>query len=366
MNRARWLGSVILLAALSACGSSVSSPEPPVPVLVVHPQPADAAHAQVYPGEIRAREEAALSFRVGGKLLRREVDAGQRVQRGQRLAQLDGVDFALQAQAAQARYSAAGADLKRARDEFDRYAALAGQQLISRSLLDAQETALKAAQSQADATRAALEVARNQLRYAELTAPADGVIASRLAEAGQVVSAGQPVYVLASDGAREVLIAVPERDIAGISTGQAVDVEVWNQPGVRWQGHIRELAAAADPQTRTWAARVSLPPEALEAVELGQSARVWVRRDAPSTLAVPLTAIQPGTSPQGARVWVVDPVTATIQARAVTLGRYGSQSVPVLSGLAQDDWIVAAGGHLLREDQPVIAVDRSNRSVLEP
>jgi len=357
----------LCLIALTACGASESPPAPRVPVLVVHPQRADAANAQAYPGEIRAREEAALSFRVGGKLLRREVDAGQRVQRGQRLAQLDAADFALQVQTARAQHAAAEADLKRAQDEFDRYTALADGQLISRSLLDAQATALKAAQSQLEAARAALDVARNQARYAELSAPADGVIATRLAEAGQVVAAGQPIYVLASDGAREVAIALPETDIAGFSVGQNVEVELWNQPGKRWPGQIRELAAAADPQTRTWAARVNLPPEALDSVELGQSARVLTTRNAhASAVQVPLTAIQPGATPDAASVWIVNPATRTIESRAVTSGAYGSQSVPILSGLEPDDWIVAAGGHLLHQGQPVIALDRHNRPVLEP
>jgi len=366
MNRARWIGSVILVLLLSACGSSVPPSELPVPVLVTQPQPVATIRARAYPGEIRAREEAPLSFRVGGKLLERDVDAGQRVQRGQRLAQLDVADFTLQAQAAQAQYIAAEADLNRARDEFERYTALADGQLVSRSLLDAQKTALKAAQSQRDAARAALEVARNQTRYAALTAPADGVIATRLAEAGQVIAAGQPVYTLASDGAREVLIAVPEGDIKDIRIGQALEVELWNRPGARWQGHLREIAALADPQTRTWAARVSLPPEALDVVELGQSARVWVAGDGQASLQVPLGAIQPGASAQEVTVWVVDPSTRTLQARAVTPGGYGSQFVPILDGLNPDEWVVAAGGHLLREGQPVIPLDRHHRPVLEP
>jgi len=126
------------------------------------------------------------------------------------------------------------------------------------------------------------------------------------------------------------------------------------------------LAAAADPQTRTWAARVSLPLDALAAVELGQSARVWLMGGAKAALQVPLSAIQPGTAPDAPAVWVVDPASGTIAARAVTPGTYGSQFVPVLSGLAAEDWVVAAGGHLLREGQRVIAVDRHNRPVLEP
>lgn len=334
-------------------------------MLVVHPGGSEGAAISAFPGEVRAREEAALAFRVGGKLLRRHVDAGDQVKKGQVLAELDVADYALQARAAQAQYAAAEADLVRARDEQKRYETLATQQLVSRSALDAQTAAFKAAQAQANAARSNLEVARNQATYAELRAPENGVIASRQAEAGQVLAAGQTVYTLAAAGAREVAIALPESGIRDFRVGQAVQVELWSQPGQRWPGSIREIAPAADAQARTYASRVSLAPEAWSEVELGQSARVFIAHDKNAALTVPLAAVQQGTSPQQASVWVVEP-GGTLQARVVSLGAYGAQDVPVLSGLTAQDWVVAAGGHLLREGQAVIAVDRKNQPVIAP
>ncbi|MCL7715658.1 efflux RND transporter periplasmic adaptor subunit [Stenotrophomonas mori] len=365
MSPVRWIGGSLLVAALAACGGPETASAPAVPALVVHPEGEGAALA-AYPGEVRAREEAALSFRVGGNLLRRSVDAGQRVKKGQLLAELDVADYALQARASQAQYAAAEADLVRARDDHRRYAALAEQQLVSRSALDAQTAALKAAQGQADAARSNLDVARNQAGYAQLRAPEDGVIASRQAEAGQVVAAGQTIYTLAADGAREVAIALPESSIRDFAVGQAMQVELWSRPGKRWPGTLREIAPAADAQARTYAARVSLADEALEAVELGQSARVFAAHPRTGALRVPLAAVQPGASPQQAAVWVLDPAKGTVHLRAVRLGAYGAEQVPVLSGLAAGDWVVAAGGHLLREGQPVAAVDRSNQPVAAP
>lgn len=366
MTNLRWIGASLLLAVLSACGKPEPAPVAAVPVLVMHPVGSDGAAISAFPGEVRAREEAALGFRVGGKLLRRKVDAGDLVKKGQVLAELDVADYALQASAAQAQYAAAEADLVRARDDQKRYQALAEQQLVSRSTLDAQTAAFKAAQAQANAARSNLEVARNQAAYAELRAPEDGVIASRQAEAGQVLAAGQTVYTLAAAGAREVAIALPESGIRDFRVGQAVQVELWNQPGQRWPGSIREIAPAADAQARTYATRVSLAPEAWSAVELGQSARVFIAHDSNAALTVPLAAVQQGSSPKQASVWVVDPASGTLQARAVALGAYGAQSVPVLSGLKAEDWVVAAGGHLLREGQAVIAVDRNNQPVIAP
>lgn len=363
MKNVQRIGSTLLLALLAACGKPEAAHDVAVPVLVVHPGSADGQVINAFPGEVRAREESPLSFRVGGNMVRREVDAGQRVKKGQVLAELDAADYALQARAAQAQYAAAEADLVRARDDQQRYAKLATQQMVSQSALDAQTAAFKAAQGQANAARSNLDVARNQAEYAQLKAPADGVIATRLAEAGQVVAAGQTIYTMAGDGGREVAIALPESAIRDFAVGQDVMVELWNQPGKQWPGSIREISPAADAQARTYATRVSLAAEALTEVELGQSARVFALAGQAGTLRVPLAAIQMGANDQ-ASVWVVNPSTGKVEARKVGIGAYGADSVPVLSGVTAADWVVAAGGHLLREGQPVTAVDRKNQPVV--
>lgn len=365
MNNVRWIGSGLLAVMLAACGKQDAEPAAPIPVLVVQAGTVAGQEVAAYPGEVHAREESPLSFRVGGNLVKRHVDAGQRVRKGDLLAELDAADFASQASASQAQLAAAEADLVRARDDQKRYAALAEQQLVSRSTLDAQTAAFKAAQGQANAARANLAVARNQTGYAQLRAPADGVIASRQAEAGQVVGAGQTVFTLAADGGREVLIALPESNIRQYQVGQAVQVELWNAPGQMLDGTIREIAPAADAQARTYAARVSLSEDAAKQVELGQSARVFAAAGRSGTLQLPLGAVLRGAN-GAASVWVVNPANGAIKATPVTVGAYGPDAVPVLSGVAAQDWVVAAGGHLLREGQTVTPVDRQNRPLLKP
>lgn len=365
MNNVRWMSGGLLALMLAACGKQDVEPAAPIPVLVVQPGTVSGQEVAAYPGEVHAREESPLSFRVGGNLVKRHVDAGQRVRKGDLLAELDAADFASQASASQAQLAAAEADLVRARDDQKRYATLAQQQLVSQSTLDAQTAAFKAAQGQANAARANLAVARNQTGYAQLRAPADGVIASRQAEAGQVVGAGQTVFTLAADGGREVLIALPESNIRDYKVGQQVQVELWNAPGQMLPGTIREIAPAADAQGRTYATRVSLAPEAAAEVELGQSARVFAAAGRAGTQQVPLGAVLRGTDGR-ASVWVVNPADGAIKATPVTVGAYGPDAVPVLSGVAAQDWVVAAGGHLLREGQVVTPVDRQNRPVLKP
>jgi multidrug efflux system membrane fusion protein len=358
--------AALLVGVLAGCGNDDAADPGPRPVLVARPQAGTDAATIAYAGEVRAREESALSFRVGGNLVRRLVDVGDVVRRGQILAELDPDDLRLQAQAAQAQAAAAEAELQRTAADRARYQALLADQLISRSAYDQANTAYKAAAGQANAARANLDVARNQAGYAQLRAPHDGVIASRQAEAGQVVGAGQTIFTFSGDTGREVAIALSEARIRDFRVGQPVLVELWSAPGQRLPGTIREIAPAADPQARTYAARVALPPESARAVELGQSARVYVQQDghraAPS---VPLSAIQRGANGATA-LWVVDPATRKLTSRAVKLGPYAEDRVPVLDGLDADAWVVVAGGHLLREGQRVEPVDRQNRPVLPP
>lgn len=349
-----------IAAMAAACGSDEPEAVPSRPVLVTQPAGGAQAALSAFAGEVRAREESELAFRVGGNLVQRNVDVGAQVKRGDVLAVLDAQDLALQAQAAQAQLAAADADMARARGDRDRFAKLVDAQLVSRSAYEAQVAAFKAAEGQARAARSQLEVSRNQAGYAQLRAPRDGVIAERLVEAGQVVAAGQTVFTLAADGGRDVRISLPEARIRDFSIGQPVMVELWSAPGRRYPGTVREISPAADPRTRTYAARVALSTEAAAAVELGQSARVYAQDNgSKAALSVPLSAVQRGGDGTTS-VWVVD-AAGTARSRPVILGPYGENSVPVLKGLKADEWVVAAGGHLLGEGQAVIPVDRANK-----
>ncbi|NLW97901.1 MAG: efflux RND transporter periplasmic adaptor subunit, partial [Xanthomonadaceae bacterium] len=257
MDASRRFGPLLFAVAsfglLAACGGHDAAPPGPRPVLVERAGAADGASVASYPGEVRAREESPLAFRIGGNLVRRHVDAGEAVKRGQLLAELDPGDQRLAVQAAQAQLSAASAELERVRADRERYAALVRDQLVSQSAMDAQEAAWKAAEERVRAARAELEVARNQAGYSQLLAPRDGVIASRQAEAGQVLAAGQTVFTLAADSGREVAIALPESRVGDVAIGQQAEVELWSAPGRRLRGSVREIAAAADPQARTYA-----------------------------------------------------------------------------------------------------------------
>ena len=355
--------AVLAAATMSACGSDEQVVDAPVPVLVQ--QPAEASGAvQAFAGEVRARHETPLSFRVGGKVATRAVDVGDRVVAGQVLAELDAQDLRLNSEGLTAQRAAARADERLAQTEFDRVQVLSERQLVSRSLLDARQNALDAAKARRQQAEAQSQVAGNQASYAVLRAPADGVVALRQIEAGQVVTAGQMAFGLAEDGEREVAIALPEGDVARFAVGQSVQVELWAAPDQRLPGTVREIAPAADPQARTFATRISLAlPEGVRA-ELGGSARVYARNAEASGVAVPLSALlQQGGKPM---LWVLDAERMRVVGKTVETGPYGEAEVPILAGLAADDWVVVSGAHLLREGQRVAPVDRNNRPVTLP
>ena len=349
---------VCLLFLLSGCGQQEPAKISISPAMVVQPQPSALA-SQSYPGEVRARFDPQLAFRIGGKVTRRLVDEGERVKANQPLAELDPQDVRLQLDATRAQVAAGQANLNLVRAERDRYKTLLDRQMVSRSQFDNAENLYRSGEAKLQQLKAEQDVASNQASYAVLRAPQDGVIAQRQVEVGQVVSAGQTVFTLAADGEREVLISLPEQDFGRFKIGLPVAVELWSQPGQRFSGRIRELSPSADPKSRTFAARIAFTAGKVPA-ELGQSARVFIQSEGASSLSVPLSAL---TAENGAAyVWRVGQGNKLEQV-PVRVGPFGENSVPVLEGLKADDWIVAAGVHVLHPGQEVRPIDRSNRAI---
>ena len=349
---------VSLAFLLSACGHEEPVQTTVRPAMVVQPEPS-ARGMDSYPGEVRARYEPDLAFRIPGKVSRRLVDEGERVKANQPLAELDPQDVRLQLEASRAQVAAAQANLSLVRAERDRYKTLLDRQMVSRSQFDNAENLYRSGEARLQQIKAEFDVANNQAGYAVLRAPQDGVVAKRAVEVGQVVAAGQTVFTLATDGEREVLISFPEQSFGRFKIEQPVSVELWTQPGQRFAGRIRELSPAADPKSRTFAARIAFSTGKVPA-ELGQSARVFIQSADVVPLSVPLSAL---TAENGATyVWRVD-ANNTLQKTPVRVGAFGENSVPVLEGLNASDWVVAAGVHVLHEGQQVRPVDRSNRVV---
>ena len=343
--------SAALVTTLVAC-SKVEAPQEPLrSVKLLTVAGSDLNLGGEYAAEVRARVETRLGFRVGGKLVQRPAEPGQRVAAGQLLALVDAQDFQLAAQAAQAQVSAAQSQRDLAAAEFKRFEALKVQNFISGAELERREASLKAADAALNQAKAQAQAPGNQAGYARLTASHAGVITAVEAEVGQVVSAGQPVVRLAHDGPRDAVFAVSESAIMAIKMGQSMQATVLST-GQTVQGTVREMAASADPVTRTYAVKLALAP----GVALPLGATLNVR--APGLTSAVASAIKLPTSAlrqegQGTAVWVLDEASMTVNSQAVQLGQVDGNEVVVSSGLKPGQKVVSAGVHVLSPGQKV-------------
>jgi len=303
-----------------------------------------------YTGEVHARYETDLAFRVAGRAQSRAVEVGTQVRAGQTIATLDPSDYALAATAAQAQRVAAESEAKLAQQDLQRYTELRAQNFIAQAELDRRQTATDAAQARVRQLRAEATRQGNQQAYTRLSAPHAGVVTALFVEAGQVVAAGQPVAQLAKNGEREVSINVPENALDALRAARTLKIGLWSAPGVSYAGRLRELSPMADAASRTYRARVSiLQPDA--AVKLGMTATVEVDGQATSSLSVPQSALfKISGQPQ---VWVVDQKTGKVAARSVRLGELTGDRAAIVTGLIAGEWVVTAGVHKIAPGQQV-------------
>ena len=307
-----------------------------------------------YAGEVRARVESRVGFRVAGKIVQRQAELGQRVRAGQILAQLDPRDYQLATDAARAQLASATTQRDVAAADFKRYQTLKDQNFISGAELERRSATLKSAQSTLDQARAQLSSQGNQASYTTLVADVAGVVTSIDAEPGQVVAAGTPVVRIAQDGPRDMVFAVPEDKVALITPGSAVVVRGWSG-GAPLAGKVREVAASADPATRTFQVKVAIettdgaPPPALGSTvyatpkALGHSGAVAIK--------LPTTALR--QQGQSTAVWVYDAATGTVKSQVVQIATADGNDAVVAAGLAPGMQVVATGVHVLSPGQKV-------------
>jgi multidrug efflux system membrane fusion protein len=353
-----------MLLALSACSPKQESPEPVRSVKLLTVGMSELNVQAEYAAEVRARVESRIGFRVGGKMIMRQAEVGQRVQAGQVLAEIDVQDFVLAAQAAQAQVVGAKSQRDLAAADFKRYEALLAQNFISPAELERRSATLKAAQATLDQAMAQAQSQSNQASYAKLTAPSAGVITGVEAETGQVVSAGQAIVRFAQDGPRDAVFAVPEHVVSTLKLGQKMSATLIGNTQ-NYLGKVREIGSSADPVTRTFAVKLAL--DKAEALPLGISLNVHAPQlsgSQPEVLKVPTSAIrQEGTQ---TAVWVFDPQTSTVNSQIVQVATADGNDVVIAAGLRPGQQIVSAGVHVLSPGQKVIAFNASTQPVTSP
>jgi RND family efflux transporter MFP subunit len=342
------LGFSVLLAA---CSRPVPQAEPVRAVRVFTVALSDFGANSEFAGDVRARVESRLGFRVAGKLVKRAVEVGQRVKAGQVLAQLDAQDYKLAADAARAQLAVVATNRDLAAADFKRFKDLKEQNYISGAELERREATLKAAQAQFDQAQAQLSAQGNQAGYTTLVADVSGVVTAVEAEQGQVVAAGTPIVRIAADGPRDVVFAVPEDKVAALKLGSAVAVRAWAQAS-QWTGTVREIAAGADPVTRTFAVKVALP--GADAPALGTT--VYAVPNAlghagVKIIKIPTSALRQVS--QTTAVWVLDVPTMTVKSQTVQVATADGNDAVIASGLEPGMQVVSAGVHVLSNGQKV-------------
>lgn len=344
---------LMLVAALAGCSAETAeTPKEPVrPVKVVEIAPAATTRELSYSGAVRARSEAPAGFRVGGKIVDRQVDIGDRVIAGDVLARIDATDYELSLASARASLVAAERQVETADFALKRADQLFKQQVTAKAQLEQAQLTYNQAVAARDSARATLSQAENQVGYAALKADRDGIVTAVHADAGQVVAAGTPVVTVAVDGEKEVSIAVPEGDVFAFSPGKAVEVSLWSNDNLALKGTVREVAGSADSASRTFAVRVSLPSD--RRVLLGMTASVKTVADSDQPLfSLPLSALARGPSDRPI-VWTVDPAVETVHERTVTVVDFSEAGVRVSEGLKAGDLVVVAGTQFMTEDLKV-------------
>ena len=336
-------------AVFSGCGKE-AAPEQKIPLVRTQTVALGAtAQGANYAGSVHGRYEKNMAFQVGGQIVARNVQLGDRVPAGTVMMQIDTKDVAQKADAADAQAEAAYAQMTLAGTNLARYRELFAAQAIAASVLDQYQTAYDAAAANYQALSAQAVQAHNLLSYASLTADADGVVSGVTAEAGQVVAAGQTVLTFVETGELEVEINVPENRLSDIAVGNAVEVSFWAMNDAKTRGVVREIAPMADKTTRTYKVRVSVPaPPA--GMELGMTANVHVAGAKPAAkeVTLPLSAIyQTGEKPC---VWIVS--DGKVSLREVAVVSFGANEARV-TGLSSGDVVVTAGVHKLHEGEEV-------------
>ncbi len=308
------------------------------PVKVVRVVPDAKTATQTYTGVVRARYEADLGFRVGGKVTARLVEVGDAVRAGQPLARLDPTDYDLAVKSAEAELTAAEAAARNAASEDDRFRRLAGSGATSQSEADRTRDTRKSAAARVDQLTRAVTLARNRLGYCTLAADADGVVMALSVEVGQVVAEAQPVARVARDGDREAVVSVPENRVAEARAATA-RATLWSVAGPGYPAVLRELSPSADPTTRTYQARFTLQQTKDEAT-LGRTVTVHLAGpNASARFALPLAALT--RHGDGPAVWRVDGDRLVLT--PVTVADYREDAVVVTAGVGAGDVVVAAG-----------------------
>ena len=346
-----WLVLLAVAIVLASCKPDTKVEAQEIrPVRTVTAAKGEAGETVVLTGHVQAEDEPAFAFRIAGRMIERPVNVGDRVEAGQVLAKLDPENELNELRAAESTLAAGQGQLTYARGDFERQRQLLANGHTPRARFDQSQNALQSAQSQVDEAEARLRIARDRVSWTTLEADAPGTVTARGAEPGEVVQAGQMIVRLARQGGRDAVFDVPAQLLRSAPSDSEITVRLTDDHSVTATGRVREVAAQADPVTRTFEVKVGLsdPPEAMR---LGATITGSVKLESEPVISIPAAALtelnrQPA-------VWIVDPKNLTVSMRNVELLRHDPWTVVIAQGLDTGDIVVTAGIQALHPGQKV-------------
>lgn len=361
MKTRAYLALGLVTAALAGCnghGEEGGEAAAVRPVLTQVVAPKDSITFGPFAGTIEPRYQAQLGFQIPGRMVARDVTVGDLVTRGQRLAALDTIVTRFDLTRAEADLADAKAQAENAEAAESRTRRLMSGNAVSQATLDQAVAKRETARARVDQAMASLQKARDQMGYTELKAEFDGVVTQRLAEVGQVLSAGQGVVTVARPDVREAVVDIPEAHAGALPADGVFTVALQSAPELTARGRVREIAPLAESGTRSKRIRITLDDPG-PAFRLGATINVSLMRKVPPTVRLPASALLE----DGARrsVWVVSPDGKSVSRRDVTVAAARDNAddgrVAVVDGLKAGERVVVAGVHVLKEGQAVRLTD---------
>lgn len=350
--RAKGWAHLLLMAGaviVTACQPDVASSPPEVrPVRTVVVVKRDVGETVAYTGRIEAENEARLSFRIGGRMIERAANVGDRVSPGQIVAKLEPQDELNGLRAAQAAVAAAQAQFNEAYSNYGRQRTLLERDVASTAQFERAEQAMVTARAQLQTAEAQLKAAKDRVSYTELRVDAEGLVIATGAEPGEVVQAGQVIIRIARKDGRDAVFDVPAQILRMAPSDPVITVSLTDDPKVTATGRAREVGPQADPVTRTFEVKVALsdPPAAMR---LGSTVVGRMQLEMRPTIEIPATALM--EFDRRPAVWVVDPKGLTVSPRNVEVLRHDPATVAIAGGLEIGEIVVTAGVQALHPGQ---------------
>ena len=354
MQRWSLIGLALAVFGLAACEDEAAKPIEYVRAIKTYTVTEIASgQSRKFSGTVQATDSAALGFQVSGNVRAVNVNAGDRVKKGQKLAALDPKPYELDVQAARADLEKARADLQEKAADLDRQKKLFTKGWIAKARLDQSVRANTTARSQVNIAVSKLGLAKRDLANTVLVAPFNGYVSARHVDPHADLRAGEKLFDVDAEGALEVAFDVPETTIARISIGMPVTIRLASGNGCGCAGRVTEIGKVAG--------KGNVFPVTASILDTPDTARSGMTAEVTLVLAsearaagylIPLAAIAPGDGKSKGYVFVFNEAIQSVRRTPINPIDVEENMIAVV-GLPPGAVIAVAGVNFLVDGQRV-------------